>query len=38
MDTTVKQRVCGLLGGVSYVSTLDVGYTYIKIKHYFLLF
>lgn len=29
MDATVKQRVCGLLGGLSYVSTADVSYTMI---------
>jgi len=26
MDTSVKQRVCGVLGGLSYVSTADVSY------------
>jgi hypothetical protein len=26
MDTQVKQRVCGLLGGLAYVSTADVSY------------
>jgi hypothetical protein len=26
MSTAVKQRVCGLLGGLSYVSTVDVSY------------
>jgi hypothetical protein len=26
MDTEVRQRVCGLLGGLSYVSTAEVNY------------
>jgi hypothetical protein len=26
MDTSKKQRVCGILGGLSYVSTTDVSY------------
>ena len=38
MDTVTKQRVCGLLGGISYVSTVDVSNElYRSIFHYFLL-